>query len=151
VIFVSAETDFEIDRMLNGAVKLNRLLDTKIPTSKLNACIARLVERVPPPAIANRRFKIYYATQTGNRPFRFRIFCNREEKLPESYRRYLEAGIVKEFDLHGCPMLFKLIGKERHKDRGKNGPLRKKADPDAADDGIDEDIWDDEGFDTIED
>ncbi|MCC5023624.1 MAG: ribosome biogenesis GTPase Der [Candidatus Synoicihabitans palmerolidicus] len=126
VIFVSAVSAFEIDRMLNAAVKVNHLLDTKIPTAKLNVCIERLVERVPPPAISNRRFKIYYATQTGNRPFRFRIFCNREEKLPENYRRYLEGGIVNEFDLHGCPIRFQLVGKERHKDRGKHGPLRKR-------------------------
>ena len=50
--------------------------------------------------------------QTGNRPFRIRIFCNQERHLRESYRRYLEAGIIEEFGLAGCPMLFDLVGKE---------------------------------------
>ena len=60
-----------------------------------------------------RRFRIYYATQTGNRPFRIRIFCNREEKLTESYRRYLEAGLVEAFGLSGCPIIFDLVGRRR--------------------------------------
>ena len=65
--------------MLNAAVKLHRTLDKKLPTARLNETLARLAERTPPPSIGARRFKIYYATQTGNRPFRIKVFCNREE------------------------------------------------------------------------
>jgi GTP-binding protein len=104
---------YEVDRMMNAAVKLYRTMDKKLPTSRLNETLARLAERTPPPAIGARRFRIYYATQTGNRPFRVRIFCNREERLTESYRRYLEAGLVKEFELNGCPIEFDLVGKPR--------------------------------------
>ena len=114
VIFVSAVSGYEVDRMLNAAVKLNRQLDIKLPTAKLNQVLGFLTERMPPPAVGGRRFRIYYATQTGNRPFRIKLFCNREEKLTEQYRRYLEAGLVKEFDLNGCPVYFDLGGKEKH-------------------------------------
>jgi len=61
-----------------------------------------------------KRFRIYYATQIATRPFRIKIFCNRDDKLSESYRRYLEAGIVKEFNLQGCPVYFELVGKEKY-------------------------------------
>lgn len=121
LIFVSAMSGYEVDRMLNAAVKLNRTLDKKLPTAKLNQILGYLAERNPPPAIGGRRFRIYYATQTGNRPFRIRLFCNREEKLSEQYRRYLEAGIVEEFDLKGCPIYFDLVGKERHAERTMPG------------------------------
>lgn len=114
VIFVSAMSGYEIDRMLNAAVKLNRMLDVKLPTAKLNKVINFLTERTPPPAVGGKRFRVYYATQTGNRPFRIRLFCNREERLTEQYRRYLEAGLVDEFDLAGCPIYFDLVGKEKH-------------------------------------
>lgn len=114
LIFVSAMNGYEVDRMLNAAVKLNRQLDLKLPTAKLNQVLGFLTERMPPPAVGGRRFRIYYATQTGNRPFRIKLFCNREEKLTEQYRRYLEAGLVKEFDLAGCPVYFDLVGKEKH-------------------------------------
>lgn len=112
LIFVSAMSGYEVDRMLNSAVKLNRTLDKKIPTSQLNKTIAFLTERTPPPSIGGQRFRVYYAVQTGNRPFRIKLFCNREEKLTEQYRRYLEAGLVDEFGLNGCPVYFDLVGKE---------------------------------------
>jgi GTPase len=121
LIFVSAMSGYEIDRMLNSAVKLNRTLDKKLPTAKLNQVLGFLAERTPPPSVAGRRFRIYYATQTGNRPFRIRIFCNREEKLTEQYRRYLEAGLVDEFDLKGCPIYFDLVGKTHDETRGSRG------------------------------
>jgi GTP-binding protein len=121
LIFVSAMSGFEVDRMLNAAVKLHRTLDKKLPTARLNDTLSRLAERTPPPAIGARRFKIYYATQTGNRPFRVKIFCNREERLTESYRRYLEAGLVKEFDLSGCPVEFELVGKPRGDEVDRSG------------------------------
>jgi GTP-binding protein len=121
VIFVSAMSGYEVDRMLNAAVKLNRTLDKKIPTAKLNQVLGYLAERNPPPAVAGRRFRVYYATQTCNRPFRIKLFCNREEKLTEQYRRYLEAGLVEEFDLKGCPIYFDLVGKMRDDARGSRG------------------------------
>ncbi len=113
LIFVSAMSGYEVDRMLNSAVKLHRMLDTKLSTAKLNKAIGYLAERTPPPSVGGKRFRIYYATQTGNRPFRIKVFCNREDKLPESYRRYLEAGLVEEFGLNGCPIYFDLVGKEK--------------------------------------
>jgi GTP-binding protein len=113
VIFVSALTGHEIERMLRSARGLNERLDRKIPTAKLNQAIIRLADRMPPPSIGGQRFRVYYATQTGNRPFRIKVFCNREEKLTEQYRRYLESGLVKEFKLDGCPIHFDLIGKKK--------------------------------------
>ncbi len=113
VMFVSALTGHEMERMLRNARALNKRLDIKIPTARLNATIIQLADRTPPPAIGGLRFKIYYATQTSNRPFRLKLFCNQERNLTESYRRYLEAGLVKEFGLDGCPIHFDLIGKKK--------------------------------------
>jgi GTP-binding protein len=111
VVFVSALSGYEVDRMLNAAVKLHRQLDARLPTSRLNQTLLHLAERTPPPAVGGKRFRIYYAVQTGNRPFRIRLFCNQERNLRESYRRYLEAGVIEEFGLSGCPVLFDLVGK----------------------------------------
>jgi len=139
LIFVSAMNGYEVDRMLNAAVQLSRTLDKKLPTGKLNQVLSHLAERTPPPAIAGRRFRIYYATQTGNRPFRIRIFCNREEKLTESYRRYLEAGMVNEFGLNGCPMIFDLVGKERDEQHRRPTPKSGPSDQSEASSDLAED------------
>ena len=111
LVFVSALSGYEVDRMLNAAVKLHRQLDAKLPTARLNKTLLHLAERTPPPAVGGKRFRVYYATQTGNRPFRIRMFCNQEQRLTESYRRYLEAGVIAEFGLSGCPVHFDLVGK----------------------------------------
>lgn len=113
VIFVSALSGYEVDRMLNAAVKLVRSLDKKLPTARLNQTLAELSERVPPPSVGSKRFRMYYAVQTGNRPYRIKLFCNRDESLTENYRRYLEAGVVREFALEGCPVFFDLVGKPK--------------------------------------
>ncbi|MBI5424963.1 MAG: ribosome biogenesis GTPase Der [Opitutae bacterium] len=113
VMFVSALTGHDIERMLKAARALDERLGRKIPTAKLNAAIIALTDRNPPPSVGGQRFRAYYATQTGNRPFRIKIFCNREEKLTESYRRYLEGGLVDEFNLDGCPIHFDLVGKKK--------------------------------------
>lgn len=113
VMFVSALTGHDIERMLKAARALDERLGRKIPTGKLNAAIVALTDRNPPPSIGGQRFRAYYATQTGNRPFRIKVFCNREEKLTESYRRYLEGGLVEEFGLDGCPIHFDLVGKKK--------------------------------------
>ena len=131
LIFVSAMNGYEVDRMLNAAVQLNRTLDRKLPTAKLNETLAYLAERTPPPAVSGRRFRVYYAVQTGTRPFRVKMFCNREEKLTEQYRRYLEAGLVKEFGLDGCPVYFDLVGKDRYTDGARPIPMAKER-PEAA-------------------
>ena len=145
LIFVSAMSGYEVDRMLNAAVKLNRTLDKKLPTAKLNQRLAYLAERTPPPSVGGKRFRVYYATQTGTRPFRIKLFCNREEKLTEQYRRYLEAGLVEEFDLAGCPIYFDLVGKEKRepgphsnssypttKAQHKRGPVDKRSKSDQS-------------------
>lgn len=113
VMFVSALTGHDIERMLKATRALDERLGRKIPTGKLNAAIVALTDRTPPPSIGGQRFRAYYATQVGNRPFRIKIFCNREEKLTEQYRRYLEGGLVEEFDLDGCPIHFDLVGKKK--------------------------------------
>ncbi|MCK7533076.1 MAG: GTP-binding protein [Marinilabiliales bacterium] len=112
VLFTSALTGYAIEAMLRASRELDARLDQSLPTARLNQMLVRLSERNPPPHVEGRRFRIYYAVQTGTRPYRIRVFCNQERRLSESYRRYLEAGLVEEFDLQGCPILFDLVGKE---------------------------------------
>jgi len=131
LIFASAHSELALDRMMNAAVKLDRTLEKKLPTGRLNRLLAELTERTPPPVVGSRRFRIYYATQTGHRPFRIRIFCNREDRLPESYRRYLEAGVIREFKLEGCPVYFDLVGKEKHTPGASYTSRKNSADADS--------------------
>jgi GTPase len=114
LVFISALKGFAVERMLAAARRIDQALDKKLPTAKLNQVLLGLTERVPPPSFGGRRFRAYYAVQTSNRPYRIKIFCNNGEAMSESYRRYLESGVIEEFRLNGCPIHFDLIGKEKN-------------------------------------
>jgi GTP-binding protein len=119
VIFTSAHSGKGIDALFEAVIGVHCLLDTRLQTPKLNKQLAELVEKRPPSKVSGKRFKIFYAVQTGNRPFRLKLFCNRAERLQEPYRRYLEKNLLKGFNLHACPFRFDLVGKEeryRHLD-----------------------------------
>jgi GTP-binding protein len=111
-VYVSALTGYAVQSMLSAARDLDERLNTVLPTGTLNQVMGRLTESRPPPRVDGRRFRVFYAVQTGNRPIRIRLFCNQARRLRESYRRYLESGLVKAFRLDGCPMVFDLVGKE---------------------------------------
>lgn len=115
VLFVSAQTGFSITSLLDQAVTLHARLDSRLPTGGLNRTLRDLMDTRPPKRISGSPFKLFYAVQTGNRPFWIRIFCNHTEKLEDGYRRYLENGLIREFDLRGCPVRFGLVGKERRR------------------------------------
>ena len=120
VLFVSAETGFRIESMLEAAASVSATLDMKLPTSKLNALIQSLFEARAPKLVGVKRFKVFYAVQTGSRPIQIRFFCNRVERLDPAYRRYLERAIIHEFRLSGCPVRFDLVGKERRYEAGES-------------------------------
>ena len=112
VSFVSALTGHSIKEFLQMGRDLNARLDKSISTSALNKLIGDMWEHRPPAKIKGKRFKVFYAVQVENRPFRIKLFCNREHKLGDPYRRYLEKGIHQKFGLAGCPLKFSLAGKE---------------------------------------
>jgi GTP-binding protein len=122
VLFVSALRGFAMDRVLKVARSLWETSGRSLATPKVNALVHAMIEKRQPRYIDNKRFKAYYSVQTGNRPFAFRVFCNRATKLDDSYRRYLQNGFIKHFHLDGCPVRFELKGKEkRYSTPGKKG------------------------------
>ncbi|MDR1590797.1 MAG: ribosome biogenesis GTPase Der [Puniceicoccales bacterium] len=112
VIFVSAKTGLAVENILREGICLFERASQTISTGKLNRVIQDLVNSQPPPLVSGKRFKIYYAVQSGHFPFQLKIFCNRFQRLIKSYRQYLENNIREAFDLMGCPLVFDFIDKE---------------------------------------
>ena len=112
ISFVSAQTGFAMQDFLQVARDLDVRMNKSISTSALNKLISEMWEHRPPAKVGGKRFKVFYAVQVENRPFRIKLFCNREEKLNDQYKRYLEKGIQQRFGLSGCPLKFSLAGKE---------------------------------------
>ena len=112
VLFVSAMRALRVDDILTNAAKIYERLFTQVSTGKLNQAMKRFFQKNPPRLIRKIRFKIYYAVQVSSRPIKFKLFCNQVGRLDDSYRRYLQGCLLKEFHLDGCPLLFDLEGKK---------------------------------------
>ncbi|MCH6255937.1 ribosome biogenesis GTPase Der [Puniceicoccaceae bacterium K14] len=110
--FVSAKENLDIEKMLYDVRQLDKRHNQKIPTGRLNNLLQKMAIRMPAPKVDGRRFRFYYAVHTGNRPYRVKVFCNQGYRLGDSYKRYLQAGIVEAFDLEGCPIVFDLVNKK---------------------------------------
>jgi GTPase len=104
---LSALTGRNVDRLLPAVVATHARWDRRVPTAALNRWLGAALEQHPPPLAQGRRVKIRYATQSTARPPTFILFANKSaEHLPDSYLRYLAAGLRESFDLEGVPIRF---------------------------------------------
>jgi len=113
VIFTSAQSGFNLDRLLEAVRYVSAQLRQKIPTAILNRTLHDAVERRQPVSAAGHRLKFFYATQTREAPPTFLLFVNRGELFSDPYRKYLEGEMRKAFGYEGCPLV--LVPKERPK------------------------------------
>ena len=121
VLFVSALKGFKVESLLEAAAGIEASLDLQLPTGRLNRLVQDLFTARAPKMVGIKRFKVFYAVQTGSRPLRLRFYCNRIERLDPTYRRYLEKGLLHEFQLRGCPIRFDLVGKQKRYAEGEDG------------------------------
>ena len=76
----------------------------KLPTPKLTRVLIAALERQAPPKSGLVRPKLRYAHQGGMNPPRVIIHGNALERVPDSYKRYLEGFFRDKFALVGTPM-----------------------------------------------
>jgi len=106
--FVSAKTGRNIDDLFASAKEVAEQLQTRVNTGPLNSLMEKAQQRVSPPMIRGKRLRIYYLAQVGVSPPRFVLFINHEDRMTESYRRYLYNALRKEHPFTGCPLEFSL-------------------------------------------
>lgn len=104
VVMFSGLTGKSVDRLLPAIERVHNDWSAKMKTSELNDWLSEKVARHPPPAVAGRRVKPKYISQTKTRPPTFVLKCSRADRLPESYKRYLVNGLREDFDLPGIPI-----------------------------------------------
>lgn len=113
VLFISANSRYNIDRILPEASILYNTMGKHIGTGALNRAIQQAVDEHPPSTISGKQFKIYYAVQIANFPFTFKIFCNRKILLGQTYKKYLLNQLRRVFELWGCAILIEWSEKEK--------------------------------------
>jgi GTP-binding protein len=76
----------------------------RLSTPKLTRAMIAAVERQSPPKTGPIRPKLRYAHQGGVNPPRIIIHGNSLDRVPETYKRYLQGYFRDAFELVGTPL-----------------------------------------------
>ncbi len=113
VIFTSAHSGFNLERLLSAVRYVAAQLQQRIPTALLNRTLYDAVERRQPVSSRGHRLKFFYATQVKQVPPTFLLFVNRDELLSAQYKKYLSDQLRRAYGYEGCPLV--LVPKPRPK------------------------------------
>jgi GTP-binding protein len=113
VLTMSAKSGLRIDKVLPQVEKIYEEYSRSIPTSSLNECFERAIQKNPMSNYRGKFMKMYYATQVKKRPPTFKCFMNFPEGIHFSYRRYLTNSLRKTFGFIGTPVRLILSGKRK--------------------------------------
>jgi GTP-binding protein len=102
--FVSAKEGKGLGALMRSVDAAHAAAMARLPTPKLTRAMIAAVERQAPPKTGLVRPKLRYAHQGGVNPPRIIIHGNALDRVPESYKRYLEGFFRDKFSLKGTPM-----------------------------------------------
>ena len=124
VVFTSAKSGHNLERMLEAVRYVAAQLKQTIPTSILNRTIRDAMERNQPVGAKGSYLKFFYATQVKQSPPTMVLFLNKQEFFTDAYTKYLKKELRKAFGYEGCPIV--LLTKARPK---KIGSIRTEKKP----------------------
>jgi GTP-binding protein len=104
IIFTSALTKQRLLKALETTVKVYENRKQRIPTSKFNDFMLKLIEAYPPPALKGKYVKIKYCMQLPTPTPQFVFFANLPQYVKEPYKRFLENKIRENWDFSGVPI-----------------------------------------------
>lgn len=104
ILFVSALTKQRLLKALEETVKVFENRKQRIPTSKFNDYMLKLIEAYPPPALKGKYVKIKYCMQLPTPTPQFVFFANLPQYVKEPYKRFLENKIRENWDFSGVPI-----------------------------------------------
>jgi len=94
----------------------------RLSTPKLTRALIAAVEQQAPPRSGLIRPKLRYAHQGGVNPPRIVIHGNALDRVPDTYKRYLEGYFRRKFELVGTPMAIELrTGRNPYAGKAKKG------------------------------
>ena len=124
VVFISSTSGLNVKKCLRTIDTVAANIDATLTTSTLNRVLHKASLKNVAPAVGSKRFKLYYATQIGNRPIRINVFANEPRALTSSYRLYLLNQLRAAYGLEGAPLV--LAFKSSHGDPDSDENSRRK-------------------------
>ncbi len=104
ILFVSAINKQRLLKALETTVQVFENRKQRIPTSKFNDYMLKVIEGYPPPALKGKYVKIKYCMQLPTPTPQFVFFANLPQYVKEAYKRFLENKIREQWDFSGVPI-----------------------------------------------
>ena len=104
ILFVSARTGLGLDEVFMEVDTVIEQHRRTVQTSLLNEILEEAVLRNPPPSRKGQQLSVYYMTQIGTQPPRFRLFVNKADRMHFSYLRYIENELRTSLGFEGTPI-----------------------------------------------
>lgn len=104
MVFVSAKTGEGMEKLFQVIFEIEKKLETKISTSELNRFFFDVIRKAPSPTYGTENVKLYYLTQTHQKPPSFIAFANHPEGVKNAYKRFLIKNIKKRWNLQSVPI-----------------------------------------------
>ncbi|MBV1870484.1 MAG: ribosome biogenesis GTPase Der, partial [Gammaproteobacteria bacterium] len=104
VHFISALHGTGVGELYGSIDKAYVSANMKVSASLLTRYLEDAVAAHQPPSIHGRRIKLRYAHFGGTNPPSIIIHGNKTDRVPDSYRRYLENSFRKALKLVGTPV-----------------------------------------------
>ena len=104
ILFVSALTKQRLLKALEATVQVFENRKQRIPTSKFNDYMLKVIEGYPPPALKGKYVKIKYCMQLPTPTPQFVFFANLPQYVKEAYKLFLENKIRENWDFSGVPI-----------------------------------------------
>jgi GTP-binding protein len=125
--FISAKHGTNVGHLYESIDTAYAGARAKWSTNQLTSIMQGVVEMHQPPMIGGRRIKLRYAHQGGSNPPIVVIHGNKLDKLPGSYKRYLENAFRKALKVRGTPIRFEFkVGENPYDDEAKGRRSTKK-------------------------
>jgi len=102
--FVSALTGHGLAPLMKSVDEAYVSAMARLPTPRLSRALAAAIAQQAPPRSGVLRPKLRYAHQGGVNPPLIVVHGNALERVPETYRRYLERFFREAFKLQGTPL-----------------------------------------------
>jgi len=110
---ISAKTASHVDRLVPAMERALEGWTTRIPTSRLNAFLGRLIAEHPHPVRGGKQPRILFGTQASVRPPTFVLFAS--GRLDAGYVRYVERRLREDFGFEGSPVRVNVRVREKRK------------------------------------
>lgn len=128
VHFISALHGTGVGHLYESVDKAHRSAMSKFQTNKLTQILEGATFDHAPPMVNGRRIKLRYAHAGGSNPPIIVIHGNQTDKVPNSYRRYLEKVYRRELDLIGTPVRIEFKSSDNpYADKRKKSSGRQEA------------------------